>query len=303
MRESLNHCKSWRLRYAIGGRLRNYKPPKSPHVSRLDQIRQALVRGELALNGFNRWRVYPNYLSRTGWTFTSSENINAIAEVEISLAKRETVSLPFISTDEQTVQQTLAKIESRIERNGVLIAKRNWEKTPNTNSEFNQLLKKARQHGWVVHIIAAMGSSKQSDDLLLHEAKKRYFMANNPSLRLQPLRSELENSFEKVLVEAGLNPIPQQPVANYFLDFGIVKNQKDSLPIRLDIEIDGRIWHEELPRQLRQHDIRRNEIVQRFGWRPVRFWDDEIKNDTKGCIERIEHELQSDSPLNDNHYG
>ena len=300
MRESLNHCKSWRLRYAIGGRLRNYKPPKSPHVSRLDQIRQALVRGELALNGFNRWRVYPNYLSRTGWTFTSSENINAIAEVEISLAKRETVSLPIINTDEQTVQKTLVKIESRVERNGVLIAKRNWDKTPKTNSEFNQLMIKARQHGWVVHIIAVIGTAKNSNDPLLLEAKRRHFNTNNPSIRPQPFRSELENSFEKALIEAGLDPIPQQQVANFYLDFGLVKIQKDFLPIRLDIEIDGRIWHEEFPGQHRQKDCRRDEIVKRFGWRPLRFWDDEIKNDTKGCIEKIEHEMQSYTPLNAN---
>ena len=64
--------------------------------------------------------------------------------------------------------------------------------------------------------------------------------------------------------------------------------------MRLDVEVDGRYWHEELPNRLRSRDERRGQLLRLFGWRPVRFWTDEIEADVEGCVERVRRERVSD---------
>ena len=283
------------LRRAWGGRLRTYRPT-STGESRLDAIRKALVRGELSLNGFNRWRLLQAPRPATGWTFTETGQTEQVAETEIRIAKRESDVLRVIVVDETTVGEAALRLKQEGERPDLLVACRDWSRHPTPCPEFGRILDAARTRGLVTHVVAALHIDSPCDEDLYREARHRWRLDREPCLRPLPHSSKIERRFGELLNEAGLDPIPQHPVAHCFLDFAVV-GQANGLPVRLDIEVDGRRWHEELPGRYRPQDERRDQILKRLGWRSVRFWTDEIERDEGGCIERIRREAASPAPV------
>ena len=283
------------LRRAWGGRLRTYQPKPSAET-RLEAIRKALVRGELALNSLNRWRLLQSSKPAIGWTFTETGRTAQVVQIEIRMARREAGDLRIMVVDETTVEERAKRIERGEERPELLVARRDWVQHPAPDSAFARLLKAAGERGLVVHVIAALGAVSRVDDELHREARQRWRLDQDPLLRPLPSSSGVERRFGKVLATEGYNPISQQPVAQYFLDFAVF-GQEGELPVRLDIEVDGRRWHEELPGRYRPEDQRRDEVLKRLGWRPIRLWTDEIKRDSAGCLERIRREAAAAEPL------
>lgn len=203
-----------------------------------------------------------------------------------------------MQADEQTFPESIERITVARERPELIIARRDWVRHPAPCEEFRNLLRRAREHGLVVHIVATIDMTPPFHDELRLEAMQRLQFERNPLLRPIPCRSKIELSFGEALARAGLEPIPQQPVAHYFLDFAVI-GKLGGLPVRLDVEVDGRRWHEELPGRYRARDEYRNQILRRLGWRPLRFWTDAIEKDERGCIERIRGEASSTMPLAD----
>lgn len=283
------------LRRAWGGRLRMFRPKPSAKT-RLESIRKALVRGELVLNGFNRWCLLQTGSPAIGWTFTEAGRTEEAAQTEIRIARREAGELRSIVTDDTTAEETAAWIERGNERPDLIVAQRDWVQHPAPRPAFGYLLKVARERGLVVHVIAAFGAVSCAEDELYREARQRWRVDQDPLLRALPHRSNIERRFGEILAAVGFDPTPQQPVAQYFLDFAVV-GHADGLPVRLDIEVDGRHWHEDIPGRYRIEDERRDRILKRFGWRPVRLWTDEIEQDEAGCVERIRREATSAIPL------
>ena len=283
------------LRRALGGRLRVYRPKISNRkgVGRLDAIRKALIRGELSLNGFNRWRLLEASKSVIGWTFVDAGCTAESAQIEVQVALRESGNIRIAVADEVSVDDILAKIESGDERPDLIVVQRDWVKHPGSHSAIKRLIDVGNARGFVIHVIAALGaeSSRILDDLR-HKARQRYLFDANPLIRPLPTTSAIERLFGESLSNEGLDPKPQKAVANYFLDFAVF-DSVNRLPVRLDIEVDGRYWHEELPGKRRPSDDMRDRILKRFGWRPLRFWTDEIEKDEMECIQRILNELAS----------
>ena len=236
-----------------------------------------------------------------GWTFTESGQIDEVAEIEIKIARRETGQLDVIVANETTVDEAIIRIEKDRKRLDLLVAKRNWVLHPAPSPMFDKLLNVARKHGLVVHIIGALGPNPKTDDPLNREAWQSRLLGLNPMLGPPVRRSGIERKFGELLEEAGLSPVPQKSVAQYFLDFAVI-GSADELPVRLDIEVDGRYWHEELPGRHGISDKRRDTILRRLGWRPVRFWTDEIENDTNSCISLIRKNTVSGVPTGRNSY-
>ena len=297
---SAHQAQGQSLRRPLGGRLRVYRPKilKRKGVGRLDAIRKALVRGELSLNGFNRWRFLEASKSAIGWTFVDAGRTAESAQIEIQVALRESGNIRIAEADEASVDEILTKIESEGERPDLIVVQRDWVKYPGSHSAIARLIDVGEARGFVIHVIAALGtnSSRIVDDLH-HKARQRYLFDANPLMRPSPTTSAIERLFGESLSDAGLDPTPQKAVANYFLDFAVFDNV-NRLPVRLDIEVDGRYWHEELPGKRRPSDDRRDRILKRFGWRPMRFWTDEIEKDDMECIQRILNELAStDEPV------
>ena len=61
---------------------------------------------------------------------------------------------------------------------------------------------------------------------------------------------------------------------------------------RLDIEVDGRVWHESLPGTRITRDHRRDRIVSLLGWRPIRIWAEDIDQRMEAVVKRIEDALR-----------
>ena len=283
------------LRRAWGGRLRSFRP-KPGDETRLKAVRNALVRGELVLNGFNRWRLLPPNRPAIGWTFTEAGRTEEVAETEIRVARREAGTVRVLDMDETTTEEIGMRIEEEYERVDLLVARRDWSRYSSACPAFGCVIEAARRRGLTIHVIAAFGTVPHPEDDLYREARQRWRFEREPLHRPTPQSSNIERRFGEVLAATGLDPIPQQPVAHYFLDFALI-GQMNRLPVRLDVEVDGRRWHEELPGHLRMEDERRDQVLKWLGWRPIRFWTDEIERDETGCIDRIHRESMSATPL------
>ena len=288
------------LRRALGGRLRTYRPDARSRVGRtehLDHIRKALLRGELVVNGFNRWRLLESRVPAIHWTFADAGKTEAAVADERAIAEREAGAISIAHADESSAEETAIRIDAGIELPELLYAQRDWNRSPGDCPQFLRMIRLAVRRGTVVHVVAAFGPRAHPSDRLFLEARRQWRLQRDPLLGPVPRTSRIERHFGRCLRDAGLDPIPQVPVANYYLDFAVFGTSK-GLPVRLDVEVDGRFWHEDIPGRQRFRDQQRDRVMKRLGWRPVRLWTDDIERDNDGCIERIRAEAASPTPLN-----
>ncbi len=285
------------LRRPLGGRLRTYRPAQSraAPAERLNRIRKAMLRGELVVNSFNRWQLLKNRTAGVHWTFTEPGSTNDTASMERAVARREAGDISIAMTDERRAEETATRINAGLERSDLLFALRDWSQAPGECPAFARMIHGARQRGITVHIVAAFGTRHGDGDKFLAEARRRWRLSRDPMLGPAPHTSRIERDFGECLKDAGINPIPQMPVAGYYLDFAVL-GTSGGLPVRLDVEVDGRFWHEELPGHLRPQDEKRDRALRRLGWRPVRFWADEIKRDQDACLTRVLADMASPEP-------
>lgn len=289
------------LRRPLGGRLRKYRPVdhnQGGRAERLDYIRKALLRGELAVNGFNRWRLLRARTAAIHWTFTSAGETEATVATERAIAEREAGRISVAVADELSAEEMVARIDAGLERAELLFARRDWDRFPGVCPPFLRMIRLARQRGMIVHTVAAFGPRAGAGDNLFVEARRRWRLQQNPLFGPVPRTSNIERRFGERLRASGLDPIPQMPVANYYLDFAVL-GASNGIPIRLDIEVDGRYWHEDLPGHQRPRDVQRDRVLRALGWRPVRLWADEIERDQSACLRRILREVRSPTPLID----
>lgn len=103
--------------------------------------------------------------------------------------------------------------------------------------------------------------------------------------------SPWEKRLYEALIELGLNPIPQHPVAGRFLDLAIV-DETHRPPLRLDIEVDGFAYHTDDDGNRLQTDLWRDRQLQGLGWKVLRFWVYELRDNMEGCLERVEQAVR-----------
>jgi len=84
----------------------------------------------------------------------------------------------------------------------------------------------------------------------------------------------------------GLEPFPQYPVGSRYLDFAL-----DPDGVKLDVEVDGRRWHEGPDGKRKVADRLRDRELRARGWKVVRFWVHELDQDMESCLDRIKREL------------
>ena len=75
-----------------------------------------------------------------------------------------------------------------------------------------------------------------------------------------------ERYFYSILFDHGIHVIPQYPVEKYKLDFAIIAGSK-----KLDIEIDGEMYHRDWNDELCYRDQLRNQRLFELGWDVKRF--------------------------------
>lgn len=94
--------------------------------------------------------------------------------------------------------------------------------------------------------------------------------------------SDWEVYFYKKLYQAGIITLPQYPVDKYKLDLALVVNGK-----KLDIEVDGEMYHKNWDGELCYRDQLRNQRMFELGWDVKRFWVYQIRDDIDGCVNAI----------------
>lgn len=100
-----------------------------------------------------------------------------------------------------------------------------------------------------------------------------------------PHESPWEEILYKALVERGVAPIPQYPIAGRRLDMALVNNQTHSK--KIDIEVDGDRYHRNRDGSRKKDDVWRDIQLHGMGWIVLRFWVYQLREDLNGCAEKI----------------
>jgi very-short-patch-repair endonuclease/nucleoside-triphosphatase THEP1 len=99
--------------------------------------------------------------------------------------------------------------------------------------------------------------------------------------------SDWERKVYHALKARGLDPQPQYEIAGRRLDFALF----GANGMKLDLEVDGRRWHESPDGRRKTSDLWRDHQMKTMGWRVRRFWVDELSKDMEGCLDRVEQDL------------
>lgn len=91
-----------------------------------------------------------------------------------------------------------------------------------------------------------------------------------------------EPKLAQALQAAGIDFRQQYPTCGYYLDFALVSENA-----RLDIEVDGEMWHRGSDGKRLVDDLYRDHVLRAAGWEVLRFWVYELKDDIDGCIHTI----------------
>ncbi|MDY6091461.1 MAG: AAA domain-containing protein [Bdellovibrionota bacterium] len=103
-----------------------------------------------------------------------------------------------------------------------------------------------------------------------------------PSIINQEYVSDWERIFYTALFDNGIKTIPQYEVDKYKLDLAIINDDK-----KLDIEIDGEMYHKDWSGELSYRDQLRNQRLIELGWSVKRFWVYQIRDDLDNCIKQV----------------
>ena len=130
-----------------------------------------------------------------------------------------------------------------------------------------------------VEYVKQITLQKESKKILLqgYSPNRKYPIVSN-----QEQVSQWERDLYTALYYAGIPTIPQYPVEKYRLDLAILKNNR-----KLDIEVDGEMYHRDWNGELMYRDQLRNQRLFELGWDVKRFWVCQIRDDRDGCVEEI----------------
>lgn len=116
-------------------------------------------------------------------------------------------------------------------------------------------------------------------DTAVKEYSKVYPVVANPEQV-----SDWERLLYSELYKRGILTIPQYSVDRYNLDLALIDNER-----KLDIEVDGEMYHRDWNGELCYRDQLRNHRLYELGWDVLRFWVYQIRDDMAWCIKQIEN--------------
>ena len=94
--------------------------------------------------------------------------------------------------------------------------------------------------------------------------------------------SEWEHMLQKALSDAGIPVTAQYHVDKYYLDLALFYKER-----KLDIEVDGAMYHQTWTGELCYNDQLRNQALMREGWDVIRFWVQQVRDQLLWCIMQI----------------
>ncbi len=106
---------------------------------------------------------------------------------------------------------------------------------------------------------------------------------NYPTVAAGDRVSEWEKILYRALYSGGIKTMPQYSEDKYRLDFALKIGDR-----KLNIEVDGEMYHRAWDGELCRRDQIRNRRLIELGWDVMRFWVYEIRDDMPRCIERVQ---------------
>ncbi len=100
--------------------------------------------------------------------------------------------------------------------------------------------------------------------------------------------SEWEHVLQNALSDAGIPVTAQYHVDKYYLDLALFYKGK-----KLDIEVDGAMYHQTWTGELSYNDQLRNQALIRQGWDVVRFWVQQVRDNLPWCIKQVQAWMNS----------
>lgn len=94
--------------------------------------------------------------------------------------------------------------------------------------------------------------------------------------------SEWEHLLQKALSDVGIPVTAQYHVDKYYLDLALFHKGK-----KLDIEVDGAMYHQTWTGELSYNDQLRNQALMREGWSVIRFWVQQVRDQLPWCVEQV----------------
>lgn len=161
-------------------------------------------------------------------------------------------------------------------QSGVVFLTREWRR-------MNVAISRARA---LVHVLGDLTYARSGKIPTLSKLAAR---ATEPPRRQSEgvFDSEWERYVDAALRRRGLNPEPQYEIAGRRLDFALF----GSGGTKLDLEVDGRIFHQDIDGNRKVDDHWRDHQMRSLGWKVRRFWVDELKQDMEGCLDLVEQDL------------
>lgn len=106
--------------------------------------------------------------------------------------------------------------------------------------------------------------------------------------------SEWEHILQQALSDAGIPVTAQYHVDKYYLDLALFYKGK-----KLDIEVDGAMYHQTWTGELCYNDQLRNQSLMREGWDVIRFWVQQIRDQLPWCVTQIKTWMETVDKQND----
>lgn len=95
--------------------------------------------------------------------------------------------------------------------------------------------------------------------------------------------SPIEVKLFEAMQREGLSPKPQYCIEGYFVDFAFPD-------VRVAVEADGAPYHEG---ERREHDRKRDWVLERQGWKVLRFHGSTIHERASNCAYIVKREIQT----------
>ena len=131
---------------------------------------------------------------------------------------------------------------------------------------------------FVAHVNRIKSQQKhETDQLEKYPTDRLYPKVSNPEQV-----SDWERLFYTALFDQGIRTLPQYPVDKYKLDLAIIDGNR-----KLDIEVDGEMYHKNWNGELSYRDQLRNQRLFELGWDVKRFWVYQIRDDLQSCIDQV----------------
>jgi very-short-patch-repair endonuclease len=99
--------------------------------------------------------------------------------------------------------------------------------------------------------------------------------------------SDFEVTLYEALYKHGIKTVPQYSVDQYRLDLALFHKDR-----RLDIEVDGELYHRHWSGENVRRDILRSQRLIELGWDVQRFWAYQVRDDLDSCVLRVKNWLE-----------